>query len=438
MRRGLLAAAAATMGLLTACSGQGGSGSATSSAPPAADPSRVSGSITVLTNRTDEISDGTLKNYAEQFNQLYPHVTVNFEGITDYEGETKIRMNTKNYGDVLLIPNNLPKSRYPTFFASLGSSADLSQKYSWTDYATVDDQVYGIANLGNAVGFVYNKDLWAQAGVTSWPTTPQQFLEDLTAIKSRTGATPYYTNYHDGWPMEKWTDGIGVPGCDAKATDTMAADPAPWAAGKDLGVLDGLLYDAVHQKLTEADPTTTDWEKSKGLLANGQIGAMFLGSWAIPQMQAAAKSAGKDPNSIAFMPFPQQTDGRFCTVVEPDYKYAVNVHSSHKDAARAWIDWFINKSGDAQAEQGISSVKGSALPTSLKPFEDQGVRLIPQAQDKADLVGKIDKAAETSLYAPDYRQHLVDVARGAAGGDLSSVLADQNKKWADAQKSSGS
>ena len=39
--------------------------------------------------------------------------------ITDYEGEVKIRMNSDEYGDVLLIPQVVAKADYPKFFAPL-------------------------------------------------------------------------------------------------------------------------------------------------------------------------------------------------------------------------------------------------------------------------------------------------------------------------------
>ena len=59
------------------------------------DPSKVSGTIKVLTVRTDLVQDGTLKKYAAEFRKTYPKVKVEFEGITDYEAEVKIRMNAE-------------------------------------------------------------------------------------------------------------------------------------------------------------------------------------------------------------------------------------------------------------------------------------------------------------------------------------------------------
>ncbi len=194
------------------------------------------------------------------------------------------------------------------------------------------------------------------------PPPPRQFLDDLKAIRDRTGATPYYTNFKDGWPLSSpWTNSVGSVSCDAKASDALAGTDKPWAAGSDLDVIDTLLYDIVHDGLAEKDPTTTNWENSKSLLAKGgKIGSMLLGSWAVTQMQDAAKKAGTDPDDIGFLPFPVQKDGRFCATLLSDYQQAVNVHSEHKAAARAWIDWFTEKSG-------YSASEGAVSPAEVRP-----------------------------------------------------------------------
>ncbi|MBM9440238.1 ABC transporter substrate-binding protein [Actinacidiphila bryophytorum] len=437
MKRSALAGSLlAAMALLaTACGGGGSSASGGDSADSPADPGKVTGDIKVLTQRTDLVQDGTMKKYAAEFTKLYPKVHVTFEGITDYEGEVKIRMNTSNYGDVLMIPAAIKTLDYPKFFASLGTADALAEQYTFTDKATVGGKVYGIANFANVQGFVYNKTVWQQAGITDWPTTPDEFLADLAAVKAKTSATPYYTNYKDGWPLTAWTQVQGAATCDPKAGDEPATQSDPWQAGTDLNIGDTLLYDIVHDKLSEQDPTTTNWENSKNLLATGKIGTMWLGSWAIVQMQDAAKKAGKDPGEIGYMPFPAQKDGKFCTPVAPDYQEAVNIHSGHKAAARAWIDWFTDKSGYVQTNQAVPTLKGGAMPSALKPFQDAGVRFVEMSQAQSAKVTSIDNQSEIGMTnKPDYRRHLIDVARGAAGGDLHGIFADLAKKWASAQK----
>ncbi|MFC8676981.1 ABC transporter substrate-binding protein [Streptomyces griseorubiginosus] len=433
--------AVATLIAVTALAATGCTGAAATkgeSAAAAKDPDSVSGTITVLTHRTDLVQNGTMKKYAAAFNKSYPKVTVKFEGITDYEGEVKIRMNTKNYGDVLMIPNAIAKKDYPSFFASLGTTAELSEKYRFTGNTTVGGKVYGLATVGNANGFVYNKAVWEKAGITAWPTTPQEFLTDLKAVKAKTSAVPYYTNFKDMWPLTAGTASIGSVSCDAQANDKLATSTAPWAAGSDLNVIDTLLYDVVHDKLVEKDPTTTNWENSKGMIARGQIATMQLGSWAISQMQNAAKTAGTNPDDIAFMPFPAQKNGKFCAITSSDYQQAVSVHSTHKAAARAWVDWFTDKSGFAQNEGSIPTLKSGALPDTLKPFEDNGVTLLEQSQAKSAQVNAIDNEAEIGLAKPDYRQKLVDMARGVQSGSLKDYFAELDKKWSEAEKTAGS
>lgn len=162
---------------------------------------------------------------------------------------------------------------------------------------------------------------------------------------------------------------------------------------------------------------------------------MWLGSWAIPQMQAAATTAGQSADSIAFMPFPSQAGGSFCSVLNPDYQYAVNSHSQNKAAARAWLDWFVDKSGFSATNQGVSPVTSDPLPSALKPYSDAGVKLIELETDQRILVDNIDKESEVGIKSPDYRQKLIDVARGAAKGDLNSVLADLSARWKAGQQS---
>lgn len=317
-----------------------------------ADPGKVSGEIKVLTHRTDLVQNGTMDTYTAEFNKVYPKVKVTFEAITDYEGEVKIRMNTDQYGDVLMIPNAIAKDDYPKFFASLGGEKQLAGKYRFIDKSAVGGKVYGVATVGNANGFVYNKAVWKKAGITDWPTTPARFLDDLEAIKARTGAVPYYTNFKDAWPLTSpWTGILGSVSCDPQASNKLvSADP--WAKGSDLTVADTLLYDIVHGKLAEKDPSTTNWEASKGMIAKGDIATMLLGSWAITQMQDAAEKAGDQPgrHRVHAVPRPGRREvllrrlGRLCAGRE---------HPLRTQGSRPRLARLVHRQVRLRAERGF-------------------------------------------------------------------------------------
>ncbi|KPC79036.1 MULTISPECIES: ABC transporter substrate-binding protein [Streptomyces] len=421
----------------TGCSGGGAASTETAKAPT--DPGRTTGTITVLTQRTDLVQSGAMDAYAAEFNKVYPKVEVKFEGLTDYEGEVKIRMNTEDYGDVLMIPAAVPKNDYPKFFAPLGTSKEMSEKYRFSDKTDVDGKVYGLAQFGTANGFVYNQAVWKKAGITEWPKTPEEFIAGLKAVKAETDAVPYYTNFKDGWPLVQWTANIGSVTCDNYVTNDLAGAVSPWKEGSELNVIDTLLHDTVKGGLSEKDPNTTNWEASKTKLAKGEIGTMMLGSWSITQMKDAAEKAGANPDDLGFMPFPVQKGNKeYCATLVSDYQQAVNAHSEHKDAARAWVDWFTEKSGYSAKEGAVPTLKSAPMPDTLKDFVDNDVTFVERSERETGTVNDIDNAAEIGLNKPDYRQKLIDIARGAEKGSLEDYFTDLNKKWDEAAKTAGS
>ncbi|MDO8107269.1 extracellular solute-binding protein [Isoptericola sp. b441] len=411
--------------------GSSAAGSSSADAGPA-------GEITFLTNRTDLQQDGTFDGYVTEFQKTYPNVNVKVEGITNYADDVRTRMSTPNgYGDVLMIPPSVPANEFQTFFEPLGSVSDLAATYRFQAPASYDGTQYGIALGGNANGVLYNTKVWADAGITELPTSPDAFLADLAAIKASTSAIPLYTNYKDGWPLGgQWFSNVGAISGDVNAQNEMAHDPAPWTPGKDVYVIDSLLFDAVAKGLTESDPLTTNWEQSKGDFATGKIATMVLGSWAISQFQAAAKDAGVDPSVVGFMAFPATApDGKQYATIGGDYNLAINVNSKNKDAARAWMDFLLQKSGFTDSQGMISALKDAPLPANLASLSDNDVTLIEPAPAPAGEEGLLNSVADKSkvdVWGNIYRQKLVDVARGQASGDKASFFADLNARWAKA------
>ncbi|MEZ0449504.1 ABC transporter substrate-binding protein [Cellulomonas sp. ICMP 17802] len=435
-RRTRLAAVVATssvLALTAACSGGGSGGEANDDGTP-------SGSITVLTWRTDRVEDGTFDKYVEEFKAKYPDVTeVKVEGVKDYEGTVKTRMNTDDYGDVLAIPGSVTPDQLPDFFEPLGDQAEMAKEYRWINDKSFEGKSYGIPVVGNVQGILYNKRVWADAGITEYPTTPQEFLDDLQAVKDKgIKVAPLYTNYKDSWALSQWDGWLGAVTADPDWKNALVEQDAPWTDDSDYGVTDGLLYDAVAQGLTEADPTTTDWEGSKRMIGVGEISAMQLGSWAIPQMAAAAEAAGADPADIGYMPIPVQVDGTFHAMAGGDYNLGINVNSKNKATARAWIDWFNHESGYSEAEVGLSPMIDGAVPAALEGFM-KDVELItanPAPAGKESLFADIDTASGIVTTDPKYRLQIIDDARSGAR-TKEQIFDDLNAKWAEGRADAG-
>jgi raffinose/stachyose/melibiose transport system substrate-binding protein len=432
-----LVAAVSAVALTTAgCSG-GPQTSAQAPGGPVSDSAQCD-QITVLTNRTDLV-DTALADYAKKFASANPGKTVKFQAITDYDNEVKTRMNTKDYGDVLLIPSTVSPNQFSQFFTPLGSTDDLAKTYRFVSQGAAGGQVYGIPQTGNAGGYAINKKVWTAAGITTPPTSPEEFLEDLKKIKDTTDATPLYTNYKDGWPLTQLEVVTGmVDG--AKASNALAEDKEPWAAGKEHYLADSILFKAVHDGLTESDPTTTNWETSKSLIGSGKVGTMVLGSWSVTQLREAAVKAGASASDIDYWPLPVQTDGKYRSVTSGDYRVAINKNSSCQQTSRKWLDYFLGDSGYATSQGGLSPRLDGPEPDTLATFKNLGVQYVeldPAPAGKEALLTDIQKASEITLTDPTYRQKLVDIARGAAPGTMDSYFAELNKRWAEGISTAG-
>src|SRR4051794_40483827 len=120
-RRNLLGlgVAATALTLVTGCTGGASDDDGTSAAG-----GRITGEITVLTNRTD-LAETTLPAYAKKFEAKYPGTKVSFEAVTNYEGDVTTQLSSGDYGDVLLVPNTVAVDQLGQFFEPLGSTDEL-------------------------------------------------------------------------------------------------------------------------------------------------------------------------------------------------------------------------------------------------------------------------------------------------------------------------
>lgn len=402
----------------------------------------VKADLKFLTNRTDLV-DTDFADYIKDFQSMYPDVTIEYEGITNYADDITTRLSTGDWGDICMIPTTVSKSDLGDYFISYGDKDTLSQKYTLLDNFTYDGQSYGIPSMANLSGIVYNKKVFSDAGIDKLPTTPGEFIADLQLIKDKTDAIPLYTNFAAGWTMSAW---------DAYIDGVATGDPNFINAGLDEGLNpfsdrgDGtgpyavynILYEAVSKGLTEDDPTTTDWEGSKGMLNNGEVACMVLGSWAIPQMQ----SAGDHADDIAYMPFPISINGTQYATEGPDYFYGINKNNSadNQIAAMCYVKYLVEKSGYAAAQGGIDCTVDAEMPDFLAAFDSDTVKTIQNQaapEGKETLHNDINNESELGLSASG--ECATEVVESAIQGDKTmDELADEwNQPWTKAQEDNG-
>ena len=209
----LTLAAAMSAGLLAGCSGGETSGTTSSGSGETGeaggipayneltvgeDYTDLTAELRVISHRTDLIQDGTFDKYIAAFNEMYPNITISYEGITDYASDMTTRLTSNDWGDICMIPTTIPLPELGDYFYAMCDLSAIQEEYNFADNRAYDGKVYGIPSTGNAQGIVYNKAVFEAAGITELPKTPTEFLDALQAIADNTDAIPLYTNFAAG------------------------------------------------------------------------------------------------------------------------------------------------------------------------------------------------------------------------------------------------
>ncbi len=397
--------------------------------------------IKFIHHKTDRAEDGTMDRMVAEFNAEFPGIKVSMEAVTDYAEDSLLRLSTGDWGDIMFIPA-VDKSDLATYFMPLDTLDNLSQQLNFVDSWEFDGLCYGIPYMANAQGVLYNKAVFEQAGITSIPKTPTEFLDALQMIKDNTDAIPLYTNYAAGWTMGAWDAYIGnVSNGDNTYTNQKFAHTAnPFDdPGDDTGAynLYRILYDATARGLIEEDYTTTDWEGCKGMLNRGEIGTMVLGSWAYAQMV----EADEHPEDVGYMPFPMTVGGTQYVSAGGDYNYCINVNASdeNKLASLIFVKWMVEKSNWCFNEGGYTVVKGGQNPDMYAAFD--GCEVLsdqPAIAGEETLLNDINNESELSFNAGGNAKVQRLVEAGATGSEtFDDIMADWTSVWNAAQEELG-
>ncbi|NMB90322.1 MAG: extracellular solute-binding protein, partial [Chloroflexi bacterium] len=166
---------------------------------------------------------------------------------------------------------------------------------------------YGVPRDMGAVGFWYNKDLFAQAGIEAPPETWSELLEDVQMLKDA-GITPIALGEGDKWPGAFWWEYLAVRIGGKAAFDTAyshegAFTDAPFVqAGEKL------------QELIAMDPFQegflgASWPDEQVVMATEKAAMDLMGQWAPGAFKDSSVDKQGLGDKLGWFPFPAVEGG---------------------------------------------------------------------------------------------------------------------------------
>ncbi len=199
---------------------------------------------------------------------------------------------------------------------------------------TVDGKLYGMPMNTEGYGIIYNKDLFAKAGITTEPRTLPE-LKDAVSKLQEAGITPFSAT------NEWWSLGIHL----VNIAVANQPDPAQFVADlvegrttiKGNGVFEEWLdlIDLIFEN-AQGNMLTTDFTTQVAHFAMGEAAMLPQGNWMQPDLDAI------DPNlNMGVLPYSINDQPGHVFMGVPN-NWIVNSKSEHPEEALAFLDWMVN------------------------------------------------------------------------------------------------
>ncbi|MUG67012.1 extracellular solute-binding protein [Paenibacillus campinasensis] len=350
--------------VLAACGGNSGGGSASGGSND-----QEVKTVTIFQFKT-EIVDG-LNELKVEFEKEYPNIKLDIQtvgGGADYGAALKTKFASNDAPDIF---SNGGYAEMDMWFDRLEDLSDQPWVPDLVEMAakpmTKDGKVYGMPMNLEGWGYIYNKDLFEQAGITEMPKTYSQ-LEEASKKLEAIGVTPFANAYQEWWLLGN--QGIN-PAFD------LQEDPDAFIQGLNEGTetFVGNKYFEEWAKLMQLtleygnkNPLTTDYNTAISLLATEQAAMMQNGNWAQTEIDAI----NPDLN-LGFLPMPlgENAEENDAINVGVPANLVVNKDSDSKEEAKIFLNWLVTS--DIGQEYIVKHFKFIPSLTSIEATpEDMG------------------------------------------------------------------
>lgn len=352
-------------------------------------------------------------DFIKTFEEKYPNVTVEpiATSSDNYHTMLRTKMASDDAPDVMLLARLDSSDRVyieEGYIAELTDQTFLDNVIG-IDNHRIDGKIYGLPFDMNAYAVMYNKDLFAQAGITEVPRTYSEFIATLEKLE-QANITPISAGFKEQNILGSFLSVDLFNSLISKdPTHLKDLEDRKTKFVNDAGMKVALERLVERFKYVQNDPFGTDRTTFASLVASGEAAMLMDGSWMID----AIKNINPDVNLGVFpFPYSENAEDNRLPLGTGVGGWAVYEHSPNKEWALKLLDVIATKEmGESlqDKKKAVSIIKGLGEATD-PTFDDIAV------YQNEDMI--FDYTGSYTNFQPEFRT--------AFQQQLTALLLDSN------------
>lgn len=221
------------------------------------------------------------------------------------------------------------------------------------------DEIYMIPMNAHIIGFFYNAEVMAEAGITEMPTNWDEFNAAADQLLEA-GVTPIALGSRDRWPAQFWFDYLLNRTAGPEYRTALMNGEASYLDEEVVTAME-MWKEMIDKGYFYENPNAYDWTEAANLVADGEAAMTLIGTYATGYWQGN----GLEPvTNYDFFSFP---------IINPDVPivshgavngWVIPNDAANADGALAAIEYLIQPESQAAWSQGSGALAASSQVSS--------------------------------------------------------------------------
>ncbi len=356
LKAGLAGITVAALAATLAACGSDSSSNEKDAPDSSGDPSSITADLTWWDTSDATNEAPAYDKLIEQFNETYPNITIKHEVVPFDQTQNKFKTAAQSGSGA---PDILrAEVAWTPEFAALGylyaldGTEVLDQNFLETPLSSnvYDGKTYGVPQVTDTLGLLYNKKLFKQAGLDSAPTTWAEVADAAQAIEAKTDAEGIYLN-SGGYFLLPFIYGEGGDLVDVES-ETITVNSAESVKG--IQTAQDLVTSGTSVKPVANDPYGT----MMTLFKEGKVAMIINGPWEVASISDDPKFGGFENLGIAAVP--GGSAGQGAPVGGHNYVAYSGMDESKAEAAIAFMTFMSSAESQAFIADELGVLPGNA------------------------------------------------------------------------------